>query len=456
MSRTRRSTRVAGAMLGALLVCGTVAAADPAVSRAEFDALAHRVERLEALLKGQQAVIQKQQQTIERQREELTCLRPAPTRPVGAVPAPSTEQVASALGEAQFYFGATGIVQGATGVDPRLSPDGNTTDASGSIDLEVEIPAGAGGTLHAYVEAGSGAGLDATTPTLTGLNADADDDAALHLSELWYEHRFGGDRWALKIGKTDLTGVCGLRENSFDANAVANDECTQFLSPSLVNGMTVPFPDCTFGGELWGSPTDWLEVGVGVGDADIDAATGESAPDWNNIGDDLFGILEFDIHSVIAGRKGNWRFYVWNHAADYPDVLDAGKTHRNHGWGCSFDHELSELCTLFARFGRQREAVAVVQQSWSAGVQMSAAPFGRENDVFGIGLVAALLGDDWEEAAAAAGGEPADEYHLEAYYNWEVNDVLRLSPDLQWVGNPNGDRRNDDIWVLALRLQLTY
>ncbi|NOY82731.1 MAG: hypothetical protein GXP31_17170 [Kiritimatiellaeota bacterium] len=455
MSKNRCRRRGARTVVGTMLICGAVTAAGPGVSQAEFDALARRVKRLEELLSEQQGAIRRQQQTDNL--KELSRLRVAPSRTERpATEGPATKQVMSGLENARFYFGATSILQGATGIDARLNTSGDSTDVSGSIDFEAEARAGANATVYAHIEAGTGAGLDATTPTLTGFNADAADDAALRLSELWYEYRFGGDRWALKVGKIDMAGICGLRESSFDANAAANDECTQFLSPALVNNVTVPFPDYTFGGELWVTLAQWLDVGIGGGDADVDATTGESVPDLNNISDDLFGILEVDLHTSIAGRKGNWRFYAWNHAADYPDVLDSGSTHRNAGWGCSFDHEISDSCSLFGRFGRQRESVAAVQQSWSAGLQMSAARFGRKDDVLGIGFVAALLGDDWEKAVTAAGSAPADEYHLEAYYNWQVNDALSLSPDFQWVRNPNGDRENGDIWVLALRLQLTY
>jgi len=451
----KRRTTAPACVLAVLLACGTVAAAEQGVSRTEFEALAKRVRRLETLLQQQQNVIQEQQKTIERQRAELARLRAGEAEEAASTTL-SLEGIASGLQQAEFHLGATGIIQGATGVDTRLSPEGNQTDASGSVDLEVEIPVQENGKLYAHVEAGNGAGLDEKIPTLTGLNADADDDDALRLSEFWYEHRFLNERCAVKIGKIDMTGTCGIRENAFDANAVANDECTQFLSPALVNNITVPFPDYTIGAELWVSPADWLDIGFGAGDADIDPASGDSAPDWNNIGDDVFAIAEVDLHTAVAGRPGNWRFYVWNHAADYPDVIDSGKTHRNYGWGLSLDQEILDGCTVFARFGQQREDVAAVALSWSAGLQLSAAPLGRENDAFGIGFVAAMLGDDWEEAARAAGSDPADEYHVEVYYNWQVNDVLTLSPDLQWVGNPNGERANDDIWVLGLRAQLSF
>jgi len=94
--------------------------------------------------------------------------------------------------------------------------------------------------------------------------------------------------------------------------------------------------------------------------------------------------------------------------------------------------------------------------AWSAGLQLSAAATGREDDVLAIAVGAAMLGDDWENALDAAGGTPRDEYHVEAYYNWKVNDNLSLSPDLQWVCNPNGDSDNNPVWVFGIRAQLSF
>ena len=253
---------------------------------------------------------------------------------------------------------------------------------------------------YAHVETGNGSGLDAKIPTFSGFNGDADDDQNLRLTEFWYEHRFWDRRIALTIGKINPAGPGsnGPEVGAFDSNAVANDERTQFLSSGFINSITVPFPDYTIGGSLWFALTDWMDIGIGGGDADMDETTGESAPDWNNITDKTLTIAEIDLKPTFNGRPGNYRFYVWNHAADYPEIQAPNRTHRNYGWGCSFDQEITDACTLFARFGQQREEVAPVACGWRAGLRVSAAAaIGREDDVLGIAAVgAAMLGDDWE------------------------------------------------------------
>jgi carbohydrate-selective porin OprB len=146
----------------------------------------------------------------------------------------------------EFAFGATGIVQGSSNAG-SLSEDGDSSAASGSIDLELTAPATEGGFLSLHMESGSGAGLDGKIGTLSGLNDDADDDSNLRLTEAWFEQSFA-DVFRFRIGKIDLT-------TDFDTNAVANDETAQFLSSGFVNGLATEFPDDNgFGAMLWYSP----------------------------------------------------------------------------------------------------------------------------------------------------------------------------------------------------------
>ena len=60
------------------------------------------------------------------------------------------------------------------------------------------------------------------------------------------------------------------------------------------------------------------------------------------------------------------------------------------------------------------------------------------------------------DAARAAGTEPADELHLELYYNLKVNEGLSISPDIQWVNNAGGDRDCSSVWVFGVRSQLSF
>jgi len=41
------------------------------------------------------------------------------------------------------------------------------------------------------------------------------------------------------------------------------------------------------------------------------------------------------------------------------------------------------------------------------------------------------------------------------YFHLKVNEYLNVSPDIQWMKNPDGDKDNDDTWARGLRAQLS-
>jgi carbohydrate-selective porin OprB len=159
-----------------------------------------------------------------------------------------------------------------------------------------------------------------------------------------------------------------------------------------------------------------------------------------------------NFHEVDSSRPGNYRVYAWVNGSDHQELLNpAADSEANYGFGLSLDQELSDGLAAFARYGSQRESLSQIAQAWSVGLQASGAALGREGDTLGIAYGVAIIGDDWE---AAESGNWGNEEHLELYYNYQVNDSLAISPNLQWVQNPNGETDNDDVWVFGLRAQL--
>jgi carbohydrate-selective porin OprB len=344
---------------------------------------------------------------------------------------------------------ATTILQSSSGAKKALSPERDVTDATLSSDLEIAALLSECASAFAHFEAGSGDGIDGDIPTLSGFNDDADDDPNLRLTELWYEHRFCAHRIALKMGKIDLTGPCGRHESSFDANALANDECAQFLSSGFVGNLAVEFPDDnSFALVLWGSPHELIDVGLGLADADAD---------WDNVFDNSFVILELDFKPTVAGRPGNYRLYAWLNDKDHTEIKDLTKTkEEGSGVGVSLDQELTDIVSAFARFGRQQDDVYPVEGAWSVGLQYSASFIGRQDDFFGIAYGQAKIGGDQRDVDKLTGVRTGDEDHLEAYYNFKVNDNLSISPGVQYVNNVNGDKDNGEVWAFGVRAHLSF
>jgi len=194
------------------------------------------------------------------------------------------------------------------------------------------------------------------------------------------------------------------------------------------------------------SPGEWVDISLAVADADAD---------WDDIFDDVFSIMEICFKPKIAGHPGNYRIYGWFNGSDHEDLKDPTKTREdNYGVGLSFDQEITESLGIFARYGWQRGSVSQVEHAWSAGLQCSGKYYGREDDTFGLAYGMAVIGDDWKDANS--GIDAGDEHHAELYYNLNVNEHLNISPDIQWVKNPNGDRDNDDVWAFGIRAQLSF
>ncbi|MBN2034416.1 MAG: carbohydrate porin [Deltaproteobacteria bacterium] len=395
-----------------LLAAGSAFSDETEVSREEPNAMKRKLERLE--------------NAVEQQ----------------AAPPSKTEDEKPWYEKIDIAVGATGVLQGSAGAKERLSPEGDVTDGSMSFDLELTLPVAKYGKFYSLFEAGAGDGIDGNLPTLSGFNEDADDDQSIRLTDIWYEHTWLSNRLRLRGGKVDLT-------TDFDASTVANSETDQFLSSGFVNNLAVEFPDDNgLGAMLWVLPNDLWGIGIGVADAD---------GDWDDVFGDVFSIVELDFKPKIAERLGNYRIYGWFNGKDHEDLRDPDKTKEdNYGFGLSFDQEISEVMTLFVRYGWQMDRVSQVEHAWSAGFQFSGKFYGREDDTFSLAYGMSIIGDDRKNADRGNGITTSDEHHVELYYNLKVNDHLNLLPDIQWVKNPNGDRDNGDVWAFGMRAQLSF
>ncbi|MFH1507187.1 MAG: carbohydrate porin [Candidatus Omnitrophota bacterium] len=340
--------------------------------------------------------------------------------------------------------GATFVVQGTSDANATTSNGEDITDASYSVDLELEKSFDDGAALFIHLEGGQGAGVmdNDELDLFSGVNKDATGgDAKMELAEAWYEKGFN-DNLVVTFGKLDPTGY-------FDSNAVANDETSQFLAGMFKNSAVLEFPDNGPGIRLGFVPTEKIELGVGILDGD---------GDWEDVGDDIFIIGEVDFKLNPWGRDGNYRLYGWVNDTDHTRLLDVTKTkEEGYGFGLSFDQELTDILTGFLRFGWQDEEVYDCDMSWSTGLQVAGKAWGRDNDILGLAVGQVMPGDDY----AKAGNPDHNEGHFEAYYNIYVNDNFTISPDLQVIWNPKGvgssdEGRNDTIVVLGARSQISF
>ncbi len=373
--------------------------------------------------------------------------------------------------------GVTGVLMGTLGDADSVENIRSTQDASYTIDLNLNADFAKWGRFFIHFEGGDGDGLNNDVPSFSVPNYDAYktatalDEAALTISEAFYEFSFAEDRYGFDIGKMDVSVL-------FDENDVAGDETTQFLSNIFVKsmGMNIPEPDNFYcpAFMLRARPVDLLEfkvIGASV------SAHGEDTV-WHNVFDDGMIVGQMNVMPNLLGRNGNYRFYGWVDERGYLKNKDlsrvsgigheeADKLADNSltGWGLSFDQELIEGVKGFARYSQTLTDDRAVwnkdektwemipfDRTWSVGFELDGGLWNRGGDAFAVGYGQTLLTDDYEDE----NDHTSNENYVEAYYRLMMNQYFALSADFQWIGNAGGDSQRDDIYIWGIRSQLDF
>jgi high affinity Mn2+ porin len=328
----------------------------------------------------------------------------------------------------EFAFGATGVVQRTLGTVDTLGNDKDFAEGSVSYDLETTLPVNEHGSLYAHLQAGQGAGVPVIT--FGEVNGDADDDATLRLTELWYEHGFG--MFALKVGKLSLSA-------DFDGNNVANSETEQFFNTAFINNPVLEFPaDNGLGLVFRFSPIELLSVSLTASEADAD---------WSNAFSNGFFMGELDFNPKFGELQGCYRLYGWSNGTDRENLTTGEIESANTGFGLSLDQQIPANLTLFARFGTQDDEVSEIGSAFSIGLQSTCAFWNRADDVVGLAFGSMTANDDTDLD---------NESQIEFYYSFRVNEHLAVSPDFQYIANPAGDGEADAVTVLGLRTQIAF
>jgi high affinity Mn2+ porin len=344
--------------------------------------------------------------------------------------------------------GATYIVQGSGDVNNNNS-DKSVTDASYSADLEIEKEFEDYGLAFFHFEAGNGEGITDELQLFSNVNADATGDASFDLIEAWYEHYFKSIPLTLTIGKLDAAVY-------LDANDYANDECVQFLGDMFKNSPVIDFPDDNSAG---------IRANLALSEfLDIELTAIDANADWEDIFENIFFAGQINFEPNLFNRSGNYRVYGWVNDKNHIKWSDSSKNQEdNYGFGLSFDQELNDVLGVFARYGWQNPEVYAdgedfsLEQSWSVGIQFSGSLWNREDDLFGLAFGQVIPSDDYKDAGTNLKADP--ESHLEAYYNFKVNDHLSISPDIQIIWDPyGGDATGGDSTILVggIRSQVDF
>lgn len=328
---------------------------------------------------------------------------------------------------------------------------GNRAEGSYNANLFITAPAGRNGNIFFRVNAGQGEGLAGFLPeSFSGPNATIQiTEPVFNLFEAWFSTSFAiprtePDRLGLTIGKLDPAGF-------FDENAVANSETGQFLADVFVNNLALEFggDESGFGpgAVLTYRFTSAYNKGLNVtGKVGVFEADGDFEGMFNR----PFAIAELGVERPYYGLMGNYRVYAWVNEERHVDLADPSRDNlSNKGIGVSLDQQVTNDVTLFARIGIQDEDVSQFDRSFSLGLQAVGNPWKRSKDVLGIAYGNTRPSDKFKELSPDVNF--GDEHYMEAYYNFWVSENVTVSPDIQYVVNPGGDRGKDDVFIYGVR-----
>lgn len=395
-------------------------------------------------------------------------------------------------GPLQVEASIIGVAQATRGLPHGMADRADAFGVRGDLAATLTLPASAGieHSLFAHVRAGYGLGLNVAWGDLAALAAapngvafEAGGDRANKpvLGELFYRIAIPlqagagaspAQRLELAVGKMDFFGF-------FDQNAAANDEAGQFLNSVFVHN---PLLDA--GGET-GADSSGFQPGVvltytrtGANERAFDLSvgvfgSGAGAPMAHAFADSLW-IAQAHATTRIGELPGNVRVYAWHRA--HADQLD-GSLASHRGWGASLDQRINATDTVFARYGQLTQGDTPFRRTLTAGVEFGGERWHRGEDALGIaaawlstsrayrtaGGAGCLFGDANGDGQCDAGDPgffafvPAGaERVAEAYYRFNVNKHLQVSPDLQYAWNMGGRPGAPGVLAFGLRAQLSY
>ena len=306
---------------------------------------------------------------------------------------------------------------------------------------------------------------DVSIESFFGVNGDAGDHRRFDITEAYWEQGLWDNTLMFRIGKLDITGgfECSGCPVSFDGNQYANDETTQFLNGALVNNPTIPFPAYALAAVVhWNPIEDWY-ASFGMADSQGDyRRTGfQTAFDGR---DYYLYIVETGVtprmQSANGDLPGAYRFGMW-YQPEPKSVTGGSDVHTDDtGFYASFDQLLyresgaeNDMQGLggFFRYGFAREQANDLNHFVSFGVQYEGLFEGREEDVLGFGCAYGIFSDE-------ASNTYTDDFEnaVELYYNVKITPWMQLSPSIQYVTNPNGNRSTSDALVAGMRTQIVF
>lgn len=262
-----------------------------------------------------------------------------------------------------------------------------------------------------------------------GTFASTYSDAGLVLTNFYWRQRFAGGRGSFVIGQVDTYDYVNVNSISSPWTAFTNLAFQQqptYAGPSQGLGAAL----------LWRFNNNWGVLG-GFADANADPSDpAESAKT-------LFDTGETFKHFAIGWSPD------WGDRSDQLVQLTFWQVDEREEAGVEGGHGVSFAASAridqwrpFLRAGYAKDAGTSLDRSISIGFGYDAR---QGKDLAGLGV-------GWGRAP----DNSRDQYTLEAFYRFDPNDFLQITPSVQYVVNPANAPETDNIFVLGLRMRMAF
>jgi hypothetical protein len=296
--------------------------------------------------------------------------------------------------------------------------DNDENKGRGAVPFQVEMSFTPDEKNEFFAKFGFAAGNglnDQTSFTLAPWAADLEDDVKDingrnrdYLLTVWYKYTF-------RLSEEHTLGFTGGiidATDYLDENVYANDEYTQFMNESLVNGPHAFVPSYDIGGAL-----EWKISNFSVRGVVMNVGENDEGNSYQFYG----AQLGYTLSSPLG--EGNYRVIVDHTSKQFLDKQGEDKEHLT-GITVSFDQQLGDIFGAWIRFGWQDDKAAVDYDAiYSGGVNISGSLWRRENDNIGLGYSYLNGGNlDIEQTQV-----------FEGYYRLVLNEYLALTADVQYM-----------------------
>lgn len=300
---------------------------------------------------------------------------------------------------------------------------------------------------------------------LSRTNGDAGPEEPIFVDKWWYRQRLFDDRLEFRLGKI------ATAKDLFDVSTIAGSEDKQFLNQALTVNRAIAHRN-GLGIYVNAWPTDWLYARAAVVDA-------QARPRRTGFDTAFHGPARFSVfyelgllpHHISSdwNLTGNYRIGSWYNPATrtiFRDTLGGALSQRTRTgdvgfyvgfdqmvWKESSDPKDKQGLSLFGRYGYAHGDVNRVEHFWSTGTQYAGLIPTRDKDTLGFAVAQSIMSKQFRSQINARADR---ETVYELYYACHVTPWFVISPDLQVVTNPGGDKDDRDTLVAGLRLRITF